>query len=133
MAVAYNLSMSRVDSFLGFVLGSDELLLVGVVFFLLFAGRKLPQLSRGLRIGLHEFRTALRQMDRGAHDAGRSAGGIFGKQAHEALTPDNRTAELYDPAVFDPARMVRPSFVHRFCRFVLMVSKLVWSWLSKSR
>ena len=34
------------------------------------------------------------------HDAGKSAGGIFGKAATEALTPDNQTAELYDPAVF---------------------------------
>jgi hypothetical protein len=40
------------------------------------------------------------EIDRQAHDAGKSAGGVFGKPAAEALTPDNQTAELYDPAVF---------------------------------
>ena len=34
-----------------------------------------------------------------ASDAGRSVGGIYGKAAAQALTPDNQVAELYDPAV----------------------------------
>jgi hypothetical protein len=50
-----------------------------------------------------EFRKATRNLaeglDDGARDAGESLGGIYGKPAAEALTPDNRTAELYDPAV----------------------------------
>lgn len=134
MAVAYFTSMSRADSFLGFIFVGDELLLVGVVVFLLFAGRKLPQIGHGIQMGLREFRAALREMDKSARDAGRSAGGIFGKPAHEALTPDNRTAELYDPAALHRARTARPpSLIHRFSRFLLMACKLLWSRLRKSK
>ena len=39
------------------------------------------------------------EVDGAAGDAGKSLGGIYGKPACEALTPDNQTAELYDPAV----------------------------------
>ena len=41
-----------------------------------------------------------KELDQEAHDAGESIGGIYGKPATQALTPDNRIAELYDPAVF---------------------------------
>jgi hypothetical protein len=46
------------------------------------------------------IRTAQSNRESASFDAGESLGGIFGKPAAEALTPDNQTAELYDPAAF---------------------------------
>lgn len=83
----------------------EAILILGLVV-LLFVAKKLPEMMRGMGAGLCEFRKAL---DQEAQDAGRSTGGIFGKPAAEALTPDNATGELYDPAVFhrDGKRRVR--------------------------
>jgi TatA/E family protein of Tat protein translocase len=82
-------------AFLG--LGGGEVILILAVFVLLLGGKKLPDIMRGIGTGMSAFRKAA---DQEAHDAGKSAGGIFGKPAAEALSPDNQTAELYDPAVF---------------------------------
>jgi sec-independent protein translocase protein TatA len=79
-----------------FLAGWEALLILSLILILLLA-KKLPEIMRGMGTGLSEFRKAL---DQEAQDAGKSAGGIFGKPAAEALTPDNQTAELYDPAVF---------------------------------
>jgi Sec-independent protein translocase protein TatA len=68
--------------------GWEIVLILSVVLILLGAGKALD-LMRGKSVG------------REAHDAGRSIGGIFGKRATEALTPDNRVAELYNPAAFE--------------------------------
>ena len=46
-------------------------------------------------------------MDDEAGEAGRSIGGIYGKPAAQALTPDNQVAELYDPAAFAPKQKSR--------------------------
>ena len=64
--------------------------MIVAVVLILFGAKRLPEIAKGLGDGI----------DSQAHDAGKSAGGIFGKPATEALTPDNETAELYDPAVF---------------------------------
>lgn len=79
------------------LLGSWEVILILSLVLMLFGAKKLPEIMRGMGTGLSEFRKAL---DQEAQDAGKSAGGIFGKPAAEALTPDNQTGELYDPAVF---------------------------------
>jgi sec-independent protein translocase protein TatA len=79
------------------IFGGWELVLILAVLLILIGAKKLPDMMRGLRNGISEFG---KELDRQAHDAGRSAGGIFGKPAAEALTPDNQTAELYDPAAF---------------------------------
>jgi Sec-independent protein translocase protein TatA len=71
-----------------------ELVLVMAV--LLLSAKKLPGFFRGMGHGFSRFRQEVAGL---AHEAGKSAGGIFGKPAAEALTPDNQTAELYDPAV----------------------------------
>jgi len=84
--------------------GGWELVLILAVLLILVGAKKLPDIMRGMRNGLSEFRKAV---DHEAHDAGKSAGGIFGKPAAEALTPDNQTAELYDPAVFRRGRRKR--------------------------
>jgi len=78
-------------------LGGWEVVMILTLVLMLLWAKKLPDIMRGMRTGMSEFRKAL---DQQAEDAGKSAGGIFGKPAAEALTPDNQTAELYDPAVF---------------------------------
>jgi sec-independent protein translocase protein TatA len=83
-------------------LGGWEIVLILGFVLILFGARRLPGLGRGLRLGIREFRRATREVtdeiDEAASEAGRSVGGIYGKPAAEALTPDNRVAELYDPA-----------------------------------
>ena len=68
---------------------------------ILFGARWLPELSRGLGRGIFEFRKATKEVtdeiDGAASDAGQSVGGIYGKPAAEALTPENQLAELYEP------------------------------------
>jgi Sec-independent protein translocase protein TatA len=92
--------------------GGGEIALILVVLLVLLVARRLPEIGRGLLRGISEFS---KEIDRQAHDAGKSAGGIFGKPAAEALTPDNKTGELYDPAAFRPAgrnRSVRQRLRH---------------------
>ncbi len=72
------------------ILGGWELVLILAVFLILLAAKRLPEIMRGLGHGMSEFG---RELDRQAHEAGKSAGGISGKPAAEALTPDNQTAE----------------------------------------
>ena len=83
--------------------GGWEIVLILAVVLTLFAARRLPDLARGLGKGLHQFRKETMNfgegVDEAASDAGKSLGGIYGKPACEALTPNNQTAELYDPAV----------------------------------
>jgi Sec-independent protein translocase protein TatA len=85
-----------------FGLAGGEILLILALGLVLFGAKHLPGIGTGLRSGFKEFRkqtgTLLEDIDAEATEAGRSAGGIFGKPAAEALTPDNRVAELYDPA-----------------------------------
>jgi hypothetical protein len=50
-------------------------------------GPELPNLTPGL--------------NERAKEIGRTLGGIHGKRAGEALTPNNQTAELYDPVALD--------------------------------
>jgi len=86
-----------------FNLGDWEIILILALVLTLFAAKRLPELTRGLRLGCDEFakrlRNLLRKFDGEASDAGRSLGGIYGKTSFQALTPDNQVAELYDPAV----------------------------------
>lgn len=91
-----------------FNLGGGEIILILAVVLILFGAKKLPELARGLGQGLSAFRDAtkdvLQTVDDEASDAGRSLGGIYGKPAAQALTPDNRVAELYKPAAFEEER-----------------------------
>ncbi len=47
-------------------LGSSEILLVGLVLFLLFGGKRLPEITRGLINSIKEFRN---EFNAGAADA----------------------------------------------------------------
>src|SRR6266849_2469151 len=84
-----------------FNLRGGEIVLVLLLVLILFGSRKLPELGRGLRRGIFEFREATKQVtdeiDEAASEAGRSVGGVYGKAAAQALTPDNQVAELYNP------------------------------------
>ena len=75
-----------------------EIVLILAIILILLGARNLGRIARGFGDGLSQF---LKASDDIAHDAGRSMGGVYGKPAAEALTSDNQTAELYDPAVFD--------------------------------
>ena len=81
-----------------------ETLLIAALVLILLASKKLPDLMQGMGRGLNEFRKATRDvfgaLDDEAGEAGRALGGIYGKPAAQALTPDNHVAELYDPAIF---------------------------------
>ena len=66
-------------------------------------------------------------LDQEAHDAGESLGGIYGKPAAQALTPDNQNAELYDPAAFRNARDPKGMWSRGWVR----LRRLIWRLLSK--
>ena len=87
-----------------FNLGGGELILILTGFVILIGAKKIPEFARGLGQGFSSFRSAtddlVRAIDDEASEAGRSVGGVYGKPAAQALTPDNRVAELYDPAAF---------------------------------
>jgi sec-independent protein translocase protein TatA len=110
-----------------FNLGGGEIILILALVLILFGAKKLPDLSRGLGQGLFEFRKATRQVsdeiDDEAREAGRSVGGIYGKPAAQALTPDNQVAEIYEPAVFETVAESRQSPA-----IVTRLFKQLWSW-----
>ena len=89
-------------------LGGGEIILILALVLILFGAKKLPDLARGLGTGIDEFRKAIREVTdevaQSSYDAGQSLGGIHGRRAAEALTPDNQVAELYAPAVFEDAK-----------------------------
>jgi len=76
-------------------LGGAEIILILALVLILFGAKKLPEIAKGLGQGLFEFRKTI---DDESTEAGRSLGGIYGKPAAQAITPDNQVAELYDPA-----------------------------------
>ena len=95
--------------------GSWEVVLILAVVLLLFARDRLPELLQGLGQGISWF---LKRFEDESHDAGKSLGGIFGKPAVQALTPDNQTAELYDPAAFRRKQTVRGPARRRWTRWL---------------
>jgi sec-independent protein translocase protein TatA len=109
-------------------LGSGEIILILALVLTLFGREKLPDLMRGLGRGLIEFRKATRDvsdaLDDEAGDAGRALGGICGKPAAQALTPNNQVAELYDPAAFQNRGKPRPVWT-RVTRLLRRLWRLV--------
>jgi sec-independent protein translocase protein TatA len=81
-----------------FNLGGGEIILILALVLILFGAKKLPDLARGLGRGISLFGKAI---DEESEEAGRSVGGIYGKPAAQAITPDNQVAELYNPRVFN--------------------------------
>ena len=111
------------------ILGGWEILLI--LFVSLVGAKKLPGIARGLGEGFSQFRKHAGELpsdlDQEAHDAGESLGGIYGKPAAQALTPDNQTAELYDPAVFRNPRATKRKWFRGWVR----LRRLIWRLLSK--
>ena len=98
------LALVAIPSMFADLLGGWEVVLILAVVLILSGAKHLPGITRGLSEGFFQFRKAVgrlpKELDQEAHDAGESLGGIHGRPAAQALTPDNQTAELYDPAVF---------------------------------
>ena len=115
------------------ILGGWEIVLILAVILLLFGAKKLPEIARGLGEGFSQFRKHVGELpndlDQRAHDAGESLGGIYGKPAAQALTPDNQTAELYDPAAFRNPR--DPKWM--WSRGWVLLHRLICRLLSKRR
>lgn len=86
------------------IINGWELLLLFAVILVLFRAKHLAELPRGLRDLYSHLRSSF---ERDAHEVGESIGGICGKPGAQALTPDNRTAELYEPAVFQHEERTR--------------------------
>lgn len=118
------LALAANDLLLGyFNLGGGEIILILALVLILFGAKKLPELARGLGRGIHEFRDAV---DDVASEAGRSVGGIYGKRAGQALTPDNQVAELYNPSVFNQEK--RPGRRARFKAWFWRLLRAVRAW-----
>jgi sec-independent protein translocase protein TatA len=105
--------------------GGGEMILVLALVLILIGAKKLPDLTKGIGRSLFQFRKAI---DDEATEAGRSVGGIYGKPAGQALTPDNHVAELYDSAVLQN-QSERPrrsnAFLKLFRKFVTQIRRLL--------
>jgi len=51
------------------MLGTTEIIIILVIVLLLFGGRKLPELARGLGLGLREFKNASRDIKKEVENA----------------------------------------------------------------
>ena len=104
-------------------LGGWEIVVILAMLLILVGTRKLPEITKWLGEGLSDFRD---KTDGQAHDAGRSLGGIYGKPAAEALTPENQTAELYDPAVLQEPDASRHGRINRWIFRWMTFWRSVW-------
>ena len=107
-----------------------EIVLILAMSLIVYGANRLPEITRGLGGGFSLFRKSVDELpndlDQEAHDAGESLGGIYGKPGAQALTPDNQTAELYNPAVFH-----NPRAMMRRVRGLVRLWRLIWSFVSK--
>jgi sec-independent protein translocase protein TatA len=115
-----------------FNLGGGEVVLILAMVLILFCAKWLPEIARGLGEGGSEFLKATKkvsdEIDEASIDAGRSVGGIYGKPAAQALTPDNLVAELYDPAVLQknqPTPKPRWAVIRFFAKLLGWIRRLL--------
>jgi Sec-independent protein translocase protein TatA len=116
--------------FAGF--GGGELFLILACMLALFVSGHLPPFMG--RLG-REFRGFRDEFDKLGEDAGRSVGGIYGKPAAEALTPDNHTAEFYDPAAFQknrPPSRFKSTLACRISRWLSFCLRLIRKTMARS-
>ena len=52
-------------------IGSQEIIIIGIIILLLFGGRKIPELMRGLGSGIKEFKDASKDASKDAIDTKR--------------------------------------------------------------
>lgn len=106
-------------------MGGGEIILILALLLILFGAKKLPDVAKGMGRGLFQFRKAI---DDEATEAGRSLGGIYGKPAAEALTPENHVAELYDPAVLENSSAPQKrshALLTLFRKFLMQIRRLL--------
>jgi sec-independent protein translocase protein TatA len=115
-----------------FNLGGGEVVLILAMVLILFCAKWLPEIARGLGEGGSEFLKATKkvsdEIDEASIDAGRSVGGIYGKPAAQALTPDNLVAELYEPAVIkdnQPTPNRRKAIIRFFAKLLGWIRRLL--------
>jgi TatA/E family protein of Tat protein translocase len=113
-------------------LGGGEIILILAIVLILLGAKKLPDLTRGLGTGMDEFRKAIREVSEEAaqsgYDAGKSVGGIYGRPAGEALTPENQVAELYQPAALEDERFPGRKLQFWYRKMARAISAIM-SWL----
>jgi len=132
-------AMAEIVPMVASILGGWEIILILSWVLVLLGAKRLPEIGRGMELGLREFLKATRDsfgdLDTPASDAGKSLGGIYGKPAAEALTPDNQTAELYDPAVLRknqrPEKSAKNAGRRDWSRFVRRIWDFVRGLLSR--
>ncbi|NOS71568.1 MAG: twin-arginine translocase TatA/TatE family subunit [Verrucomicrobia bacterium] len=100
-----------------------ETILIVALMLIVVGSKRLPAIGR-------RFGEGMRALDDDSIEAGKAVGGIYGKPAAEALTPDNQAAELYDPAAFSSKQRYfkapKGGKVNRLVRFLTRV----WHYLS---
>ena len=62
------------------MIGTSELLLIGALVLLLFGGKKLPEMMRGLGQGVREFKKGGRSQFQGRHERGKQGRGFCGRR-----------------------------------------------------
>src|SRR5258706_8879692 len=108
-----------------FNLGGGEIILILALVLILIGARKLPGSSRGIFEFFQAIKHVRDEIDEQASEAGRSVGGIYGKPAAQALTPDNHVAELYDPPVLQPKTPRRRRTIKVLRKFWWRIRRLV--------
>jgi Sec-independent protein translocase protein TatA len=102
-----------------FSLGGGGIILVLALILILFGAKRIADIEQGLGAGFCEFRKHLGAVLKGFDHAG--------KPAAQALTPDNQTAELYDPAAFQSPRAGK----HAMFGSLVRLCWLIWRRVSK--
>ena|ERR1043165_3237166 len=105
-------------------LGVGEIILIFALLLILLGAKKFPELAKGLGQGLFGFRKAIEDE---STEAGRALGGIYGKPAAEAITPENQVAELYNPAALrdKPTRQSNSHLTNLFAKLWQRVRRIL--------
>lgn len=105
------------------IIGGWEIVLILAITIILAGAKKLPDIAKDLGTGLLRFRDSTDEL---SHNVGRSLGGIYGKPASEALTPQNEVAELYDPAALREVESNRPGRRIFWFRRLIALCRKAW-------
>ena len=70
-------------------IGTTELLLIGVIALLLFGGKKLPEMMRGLGQGVREFKKGVNEDPKNPNVAGKQSEDVENDQQKEGQNAKN--------------------------------------------
>ena len=131
------LALTANPSMFAALLGGWEIILILAVVLILFGAKNFPKITGGLDDRVFRFLKRVgglsSELDQEARDAGESLGGIYGRPAAQALTPDNQTAELYDPAVFHNQERTNGASKRIWLRCWCRLWRLIWHFVLKKR